>query len=174
MYRARRVLDSTALKNLYFSFIHSYLIYGNIVWASTSSTKLAKLTSKQKQALRIANNEFTDISEIMVRMKVLNIYKLNIYQILSFMFKIKTNTAPCVFENQFMEIQHQYSSRFSKSSFVESQLVYSQTKFSVSSQRSRLWNKLLDQQQKSLDRETLFKKIIKLTLLSLEKELIFF
>ena len=27
-------------------------------------------------------------------MKVLNIYKLNIYQILNFMFKIKANTAP--------------------------------------------------------------------------------
>ena len=61
----------------------------------------------------------------MVRMKVLNIYKLNIYQILNFMFKIKTNTAPCILENQFMEIQHQYSTRFCKNSFVESQLLYS-------------------------------------------------
>ena len=69
----------------------------------------------------------------MVRMKVLNIYKLNIYQILNFMFKIKTNTAPCIFENQFTEIQHQYSTRFSEKSFVESQLVYSKTKLSISS-----------------------------------------
>ena len=106
LYRARRVLDSTALKNLYFSFIHSYLNYGNIVWASTSRTKLKKLSSKQKQALRIVYNEYTDIKEIMVRMKVLNIYKLNVYQILNFMFMIKTNTAPCIFEKQFMEIQH--------------------------------------------------------------------
>ena len=150
------------------------MIYGNIVWASASRTKLAKLASKQKQAIRIANNEFTDISEIMVRMKVLNIYKLNIYQILNFMFKIKANTAPCIFQNQFTEIQHQYSTRFSKNSFVESQLVYSQKIFSVSSQRPRLWNELLDQQQKSLDRETPFKKMIKPTLLSLEKELRFF
>ena len=93
LYRARRVLDSTALKNLYFSFIKSCLNYGNIVWVSTSTTKLKKLTSKQKQALRIVNNEFTNIKEIMVRIKVLNIYKLNIYQILNFMFKIKTNAA---------------------------------------------------------------------------------
>ena len=158
LYRATSVLDSTVLKNLYFSFIHSYLNYGNIVWASASTAKLKKLASKQKQALRIVNNEFTDIREIMVRMKVLNIYKLNIYQILNFMFKIKTNTAPCIFENQFTEIQHKYSTRFIKNSFVESQLVYSQTKFSVSSRRPQLWNKLLDQQQKSLDRETFFKK----------------
>ena len=95
-------------------------------------SKTKKLTSKQKQALRILNNEFTDIREIMVRMKVLNIYKLNIYQILNFMFKIKTNTASCILKNQFTEIQHQYLTRFSKNSFVKSQLVYSQTKFSIS------------------------------------------
>ena len=71
----------------------------------------------------------------MVTMKVLNIYKINIYQILNSRFQIKTNTAPCIFENQLMEIQHQYSTRFSKNNFVESQLVYSQTEFSVLSGR---------------------------------------
>ena len=148
--------------------------YVNIVWASTGTAKLEKLASKQKQALRIVNNEFTDIREIMVRMKVLNIYKLNIYQILNFMFKIKTNTAPCIFENQFMEIQTQYSTRSRKNSFAESQSVYSKTKFSVLSRRPRLWNKLLDQQQKSLDSEASFKKPIKLTLFPFENELGFF
>ena len=96
-------------------------------------------------------------------MKVLNIYKLNIYQVLNFMLKIKANTAPCIFQNQFTEIHHQYSTRFSKNSFVKSQLVYSQTKFCVLSREPRLWNKLLDQQQKSVDRETSFKKSIKRT-----------
>ena len=144
LHRARRVLDSKVLTNQYFSFIHSYLNYGNIVWVSKSTKKLKKLSSKQKQALRILNNEFTDIREIMIRTKVLNIYKLNIYQILNFMFKIKANTAPCIFQNQFTEIQHQYLSRFSKNSFVESQLVYSQTNVFVSSRGLRLWNKLLD------------------------------
>ena len=38
-------------------------------------------------------------------MKVLNIYKLNIYQILNLMFKIKANTAPSIFQSQFTEIQ---------------------------------------------------------------------
>ena len=89
------------------------------------------MASKQKQALRIVNNVFMDSRETMVGMKVLNIYKLNIYPILNFVFKIKANTAPCIFENQFTEIQHQYSARFSKNSFAESQLVYSQSKFFV-------------------------------------------
>ena len=49
----------------------------------------------------------------MVRIKVLKIYKLNIYKILDFMFKIK-------------------------SSFAKNQLVNSQTKISVSSRGPRL------------------------------------
>ena len=35
--------------------------------------KTKKMVSKQKQALRIVNNEFTDSRETMVGMKVLNI-----------------------------------------------------------------------------------------------------
>ena len=65
----------------------------------------------------------------MVRMKVLNIYNVNIYQILNFVFKIKVNTAPCIFKNQFTENQHQHSTRFSKNSFVENQLVKQSNKF---------------------------------------------
>ena len=97
LYRAKRVLDTDALKRLHFSFFHSYLNYGNIALASTSKAKLKKIASKQKEAVRVVNNDNADIKELMFKMKVLNIYKLNIYQVLTFMFKIKTNTAPLVF-----------------------------------------------------------------------------
>ena len=92
LYRTRNVRDRKALKICFF-FIHSYLNYGNIVWTSTSKAKLKKTSEKaQKQALRIVNKEYTDIREIVVRKKVLNTYKLKIYQISVFMIKRKTNT----------------------------------------------------------------------------------
>ena len=56
LYKAKRVLNMNALKSLYFSFIHSYLNYENIVWASVTHTKLKKRASKQKQAIRIFEN----------------------------------------------------------------------------------------------------------------------
>ena len=55
---------------------------------------------------------------MMVRIKVLNICKISIYQILNFMLKIKTTKAPCIFENQFTDFQPQYSTRFSKNSLI--------------------------------------------------------
>ena len=87
--------------------------YGNIVWAKGSREKLKKIASEEKQTLRIEDNEYADMRKIMVRTEVLNIYKFNIYQVLNFVFKIKTSTAPYIFENQFTEIHHQYSTRFS-------------------------------------------------------------
>ena len=89
LYKAKRVLNKNTLKRLYFSFIHSYLNYGNIVWASVTQTKLKKLDSKHKQAIRVFENENCNIKESIIIMKILNIYKLNIYQLLNLMHRIK-------------------------------------------------------------------------------------
>ena len=35
LYRAKYLLDESSLKTVYFSYIHSYLNYANIAWAST-------------------------------------------------------------------------------------------------------------------------------------------
>ena len=53
----------------------------------------------------------------MEEMKVLNIYKLNIYQVLTFMFKIKRDSVPAAFRNNFREISHRYPTGFSHSNF---------------------------------------------------------
>ena len=52
LYKAKPFLNAKALKSLYFSFFHSYLTYGNIAWCSTLMTKLKKIFSKQKQAIK--------------------------------------------------------------------------------------------------------------------------
>ena len=59
-----------------------------------------KLASKQRQAIRaIYPAEYTRGK--MEEMKVLNIYKLNFYQVLTFMFKIKRDSASAAFRNNF-------------------------------------------------------------------------
>ena len=78
------------MKSLYFSFIHSYQAYGNVAWCSTSMKKTEKLFSKEKQAIKII--QMTDIhanlnsDEKMKHLDILNIYKLNLYQVLNIMF----------------------------------------------------------------------------------------
>ena len=52
LYRASHLLDFKNLK-IYFSFIHIYISYANIAWASTFKTKLQGILKKQKHAARI-------------------------------------------------------------------------------------------------------------------------
>ena len=57
LYQARHILDNESLKTIYFSYIHSYLIYANISWGSTCFTKLKTVHYQQKHAERIIFNE---------------------------------------------------------------------------------------------------------------------
>ena len=50
LHKDKQFLNAKAMISLYFSFIHSYLTYGNVVWCNTSMSKTKKLFSKQKQA----------------------------------------------------------------------------------------------------------------------------
>ena len=52
LYKARYLLNLTSTKQLYFSFIHSYLNYGNIAWGSTNKYKLNVILRRQKHASR--------------------------------------------------------------------------------------------------------------------------
>ena len=48
--KSKQLLDNESLKSIYFPYIHSYLNYANITWASNNPTKLKKyIISKNKQ-----------------------------------------------------------------------------------------------------------------------------
>ena len=57
MCKVRYILNLNCLKSIYYSLIHSHLSYANIVWGSTSASKLKKLVSLQKHAIRIVCNK---------------------------------------------------------------------------------------------------------------------
>ena len=132
LYKAKNIVSKDGLKTLYFSFVHSYLSYGNIARGSNTRTKLKKLKSKQRQAITVIYVA-EHVNKKLEEMNVLNICKLNIYQVLTFMFKIKRDTAPAAFRNDFREIFDRYPERFSQSNFVEGNILSNQTEFAVSS-----------------------------------------
>ena len=53
LHEAKQFLNAKAMKSLYFSFIHSYLTYGNVAWYRNSMNKTKNLFSKQKQTTKI-------------------------------------------------------------------------------------------------------------------------
>ena len=93
---------------LYFSYIHSYINDANIVWVSTSHTKLKKTMVRQKHDVRIIFNVNKEIHArpLFQEFNTLNIYQINLFQVLTLMLKIKASTSPRVFSTYVYPINH--------------------------------------------------------------------
>ena len=76
LYQGKPYLEDKCLKQIYFAYMHVYLNYANIAWASIYKTKLKKVQSKQEHALRITFNQSkTSASEpFFLSLNILNIY----------------------------------------------------------------------------------------------------
>ena len=75
LYKARQLLNFKCTKQLYFSFIHSYINYGNIAWGSTNPTKLKVILRRQKQASRVIDfqDKFTDARPLLKKLNALTV-----------------------------------------------------------------------------------------------------
>ena len=106
LYKSREIVKWPLLKQFYFSFIHCHLNYANIAWASTYKSKLEGLYRHQKHAARIINfkDRFTHAQPLLHNMKALNIFQINLFHIIFFMFKCKKKIAPPVFDHFFTPI----------------------------------------------------------------------
>ena len=145
LYKSRNVLSKQCLNQLYFSFIHSYVNYANIPWASTSKSKLERLYRCQKHAACVIyhKDRYTHASPLLNDMKALNIFKLNIFNILCFMFKCKQNLNAPVFRNIFT---HRTKTKYVLRNEYSIQEPLCRTNFSqycISCRGPYLWNKVV-------------------------------
>ena len=172
LYRAKQFLDTNSIKSLYFSYIHSYLNYANIAWASTQKTKLNRIYIKQKHAVRIIFNKdkLSHSRPLLKTLNALNIYQLNIYQNLSFMHRLNNNNIPKIFTESIEKPKHIYPTKFSQTNFVSQSFSLSQRKYSISVRGPKLWNEFLQKEEKEIQSYTLFQKILKCKLLEVENE----
>ena len=107
LYKAKYTINQHGLKSLYYSFIYSFLNYGNIVWASTNKTRFKRIAAKQREAIRVIDDNINENSrQKMRKLKILKVHKLNLFQILNFMHRVKNNTIPNVFHQKFQTIDH--------------------------------------------------------------------
>ena len=53
MHKSRNILSKRLMKQLYFSFSHSYLNNANVAWARTNKSNVISLYCHQKHAIRI-------------------------------------------------------------------------------------------------------------------------
>ena len=131
---------------------------------------------KQKHAVRIIYNKdkFTHSKPLMRDMNALNVYQINIFQVLKFMYKSKHNLNPRVFDNTFTEIHHGYPTRFSRSNFKQPKIITKTTSFAISSRGPKIWNNYLLEFEKNNLSLPLFLYKLKIKLLESEDKLAFF
>ena len=163
-------MDKESLKSTYFSFSNSYISYCNLAWASTSETKLTRIFNRQKHAFRIiySRSIYVHSKPLMQKMNALNIYQINIFQILRFMHKHKLNENPKIFVNSSNKLEYKYPRRYSRNNYKQPKLKTRNTSFAINYRGPYLWNKCLDDNEKVILSMPLFSRIMKRKLLDAE------
>ena len=171
LYKSRILLNEKCTKQLYFSFIHSYLNYGNAAWGSTTKTNLTILLRRQKHASRIIyfEDRYTHAKPLMISLKVLNIYQLNVYKILLFMHKVKNNNITHVFKQTFSEVNNKYNTKSSNVNFYKPLFKTKCAQYAISYRGPHLWNTLVPKTLQNASFNT-FKQKIKTMCLQLDNE----
>ena len=100
---------------------------------------------RQKHALRVIN--FKDRSfrskQLFDEMNILNIYEVNVFKIIMFMFQCKMLTSPSIFRELFKsKPANKYSTR-SINTIIEPTCKTKLAQFSISYRAPRLWNKII-------------------------------
>ena len=106
----------------------------------------------------------------MKELNILNVYQLNIYQTLNFMFKTRSNLTPNIFVNKFNTIAHKYPTNYAAHNFniPKTQLILS--KFCISVRGPKLWNSFINNKIKRLTSLPMFQSTIKHRIFLYENE----
>ena len=122
--------------------------------------------NKKKQAIKGLSILFEDysalkIEDMMAKIGVLNIFKLNIYHLINLTFRVTNNTKLEVSEIKFQIFHHHYPTRHRENNFIEPKIYFKATKFPISSRGPRLWNSLTDKDPKTITSTQFFKRKLK-------------
>ena len=137
-----------------------YLTYDNITWRITYFSRLKAIRYQQKHAARdtfnrnILRHSRTRLSSPIV----LNIYQMNLYQHLNFMYKFKNEQTLKIFDDIIKRSVHQYPTQFLKDNFSVKTFSLRSTKHSIFIRGLKIWNEFLTHEEKSLQSHKLFSK----------------
>ena len=160
----------------YLYTIHISIATYNVAWGSTYMTNLKELSSQPKHAMGISCNKskFEHTKQLFPSNKILNVYKLNIVNVATFMHKVNPKTALNIFLSRFQKPSHSYPTRFSEFNYVQPTRKIKTSKYSNSFRGPYIWNKFLSSEEKQITTMHKFKTMTKLRLLFLKNDLAFF
>ena len=167
--KLRHFTSSKILKNLYYSLVYPFLIYGIVAWENTYSTTIKPLFILQKKAVRIMSKSNYDehTNPLFKATNILKLEDLIYYHNALFMHDYHHDKLPNLFDSFFIKASriHSYNTRFASKSSVS--IPYARTnygKFNIRFTGAKVWNSL-DEEIKLLSKAS-FKKKLKDVLIS--------
>ena len=167
--RAKHILPRNLLSVLYYTMIHPYLSYCNIIWGSASAIVLNKLKVLQKRVLRIMSNSYylEHSNPLFLKFGLLKLEDIHKLHSAQFMFKCKLKALPasCMNYISFANVERAHITR--KTPYFN--LIFCRTKIrqnSISVRGPKLWDSLSPDIQNSCN-IGVFKRAITAHFLSL-------
>ena len=118
--RARRYLDQTIMKTLYYSFVYPYFHYNIEAWGNSYKKYTEPLFRLQKRAVRvIAGAKRNSHSQpLFQELNILTLDKLHHLSVQMLMFKWYHNSLPDIFDPFFKPVSHRHQTRLVTSTTV--------------------------------------------------------
>ena len=137
LYKLKSSLPNFALKALYYSLVHPYMNYCNLIWGGTFPTHLYPLIILQKRIMRIIFNRpyLEHTKPLFLEARILQIGDLYKYNLSKFMYLNQDNP---IYQNR-----NVYISRQSNLLVPQFQRL-STTQHSINFQGPHLWNQIPD------------------------------
>ena len=115
IYRLKFILPEMILITIYNSIILPYLNYCNVAWGNTFKSYLDKLRVLQKKAVRLITNShyIHPSSPLFLRLKMLPLSELVLFNCVLFMFKLQSIPHECTLTKLFLKNSqiHNYNTR---------------------------------------------------------------
>jgi len=163
--RIRHYIPNHILFNLYYTLVHPYFTYCNIIWATGNSTSLNELFLLHKKEMRlITNSEWREHTLPMFnRPRVLTVFDINKLQIACFMYKAHHRQIPGYLNHFFIVNSdlHTYNTRQSSDIHIS----YSRTnvrQLSIVIYGAKIWNSI-DDSLKSVEPFTILNVLTRFT-----------
>ena len=166
--KLRNFVNSHILKNLYYSLIYPYLIYGIVVWGNTYTSSTNPLFLLKKKLVRIITfSDYLDhTNSIFLALNILKFQDLVFYHNALFMYDFHSGNLPHIFSTFFSPVsqKHSYTTRLaSRSTYSLPNVRTNFGKFNIRFIGPKIWNEV-DETFKNCKKYK-FKKMLKNSLI---------
>ena len=165
--KLRNFVNSHILKNLYYSLIYPYLIYGIVAWGNTYTSSTNPLFLLQKKLIITTFSDYLDhTNSIFLALNILKFQDLVFYHNALFMYDFHSGNLPHIFSTFFSPVnqKHSYNTRLaSRSTYSLPKVRTNFGKFNIRFIGPKIWNEV-DETFKNCKKYK-FKKMLKNSLI---------